>query len=579
MRCSSRVRRHRARDRRGAWRGAQARRRTGCSIVYAAVYTNFALVSDRDGRDGRRARHARLLRVVRRAGREPRDAAVLHGHLALGRARGLDPLLGVGALAVRGGRRVDESRAGRAASCRRSATALLCVSLFFAILLIGPANPFQPVSPVPPDGPGPNPLLQNHILMAVHPPLLYLGYVGMRVPFAFAVGAMLSGEVGSTTGSAITRRWTLLSWGFLTAAIIAGMWWSYEVLGWGGYWAWDPVENASFMPWLTATAFLHSAIMQERRGMLRLWNVNLVVGTFVLTILGTFLTRSGIVSSVHAFTTGTIGYFFLAFIAIVLVAALGARGGQLGPARQRRAPRFRRVARNGVPAEQPVPHRIHVHGAGGHAVPARRRSDPRREGERRASRSSTGCRCPSIVDAGVPDGRRAGAAVGARVGGARLRGEAGAAVGGRGARALRRERSSRACETCTRSLAFSVRRAIRSSANVREYWIGMRARRDGARRGMGRRRSSGWSAATGAGSADTSRTSALIARRIGIAASSSFRTEREATLKPGRVIDRRGSDLRLKTSLGPRGAAALGGRRDLEVMNGRTRRRRSSSRA
>jgi cytochrome c-type biogenesis protein CcmF len=208
-----------------------------------------------------------------------------------------------------------------------SATALLSVSLFFAILLIGPANPFHLVYPVPADGPGPNPLLQNHILMAVHPPLLYLGYVGMTVPFAFAVGAMLSGEIGSNDWIKLTRRWTLLSWGFLSAAIIAGMWWSYEVLGWGGYWAWDPVENASFMPWLTATAFLHSAIMQERRGMLRLWNVNLVVGTFVLTILGTFLTRSGIISSVHAFTTGTIGYFFLAFIALVLIASLGLVAG------------------------------------------------------------------------------------------------------------------------------------------------------------------------------------------------------------------------------------------------------------
>jgi cytochrome c-type biogenesis protein CcmF len=149
----------------------------------------------------------------------------------------------------------------------------------------------------------------------------------MTVPFAFAVGAMLSGEIGSNDWIKLTHRWTLLSWGFLSAAIIAGMWWSYEVLGWGGYWAWDPVENASFMPWLTATAFLHSAIMQERRSMLRLWNVNLVVGTFVLTILGTFLTRSGIISSVHAFTTGTIGYFFLAFIALVLVASLGLVAG------------------------------------------------------------------------------------------------------------------------------------------------------------------------------------------------------------------------------------------------------------
>ncbi len=199
---------------------------------------------------------------------------------------------------------------------------LLVVALFFAILLVGPANPFRPVFPVPADGPGPNPLLQNHILMAVHPPLLYLGYVGMTVPFAFAVGAMFSGEVMSDDWIRITRPYLMVAWGFLSAAIIAGMWWSYEVLGWGGYWAWDPVENASFMPWLVATAFLHSAMVQERRGMLKLWNLNLMVGTFVLTILGTFLTRSGILSSVHAFTEGPIGYYFLVFIAIVLVAAL-----------------------------------------------------------------------------------------------------------------------------------------------------------------------------------------------------------------------------------------------------------------
>ena len=203
-----------------------------------------------------------------------------------------------------------------------AAMTLLLVALFFHILLIGPADPFLLVSPVLPDGPGPNPLLQNHYLMAVHPPLLYLGYVGMTVPFAFAMGAMFSGEVATDDWMRLTRRWTLSAWAFLTAAIIAGMWWSYEVLGWGGYWAWDPVENASFIPWLTCTAYLHSAMVQERRNMLKLWNLNLMVGTFVLTILGTFLTRSGIISSVHAFTQGTIGYYFLAFIAIVLLATL-----------------------------------------------------------------------------------------------------------------------------------------------------------------------------------------------------------------------------------------------------------------
>ncbi|MEO7085665.1 MAG: heme lyase CcmF/NrfE family subunit [Gemmatimonadaceae bacterium] len=203
-----------------------------------------------------------------------------------------------------------------------TAMTLLCVSLFFSILLVGPANPFHVVFPVPLDGPGPNPLLQNHFLMAIHPPLLYLGYVGMSVPFGFAVGAVLSGEAESNDWIRLTRNWTVVTWGLLSAAIIAGMWWSYDVLGWGGYWAWDPVENASFLPWLTATAFLHSAMVQERRSMLRVWNLNLVVGTFVLTILGTFLTRSGIISSVHAFTTGTIGYYFLTFIALVLLAAL-----------------------------------------------------------------------------------------------------------------------------------------------------------------------------------------------------------------------------------------------------------------
>ncbi|MFP5354072.1 MAG: heme lyase CcmF/NrfE family subunit [Gemmatimonadota bacterium] len=204
---------------------------------------------------------------------------------------------------------------------------MLATSVFFLILLVGPANPFTAVFPVPPDGPGPNPLLQNHILMGVHPPLLYLGYVGMTVPFAFAVGAMAAGEVASDDWIRLSRRWTLGAWAFLTAAIIAGMWWSYEVLGWGGYWAWDPVENASFMPWLTATAFLHSVMVQERRGMLKLWNLNLIVATFALTILGTFLTRSGVLSSVHAFGEGPIGMYFLVAIAIVLLASFALVAG------------------------------------------------------------------------------------------------------------------------------------------------------------------------------------------------------------------------------------------------------------
>ena len=150
-----------------------------------------------------------------------------------------------------------------------AAMVLLVVAAFFAILLVGPADPFLPVFPVPADGPGPNTLLQNHILMAVHPPLLYLGYVGMSVPFAFAIAAIISNEATTNDWAILSRRWTLASWGFLSAAIIAGMWWAYVELGWGGYWAWDPVENASLLPWLVNTAFLHSIMVQEKRGMLR----------------------------------------------------------------------------------------------------------------------------------------------------------------------------------------------------------------------------------------------------------------------------------------------------------------------
>jgi cytochrome c-type biogenesis protein CcmF len=208
---------------------------------------------------------------------------------------------------------------------------LFGIGTFFYFLLVGPASPFMAVSPVPFDGPGPNPLLQNHWLMVVHPPLQYLGYVGMSVPFAFAMASLLARRY-DTEWINVSRNWMLWAWGFLTLAVIAGMWWSYEVLGWGGYWAWDPVENAAFMPWLTATAYLHSVMVQERRGMLRVWNLNLMIATFVLTILGTFLTRSGIVSSVHAFSAGPIGYYFLGFIAVILVfsfALLAGRSSEL----------------------------------------------------------------------------------------------------------------------------------------------------------------------------------------------------------------------------------------------------------
>ena len=199
---------------------------------------------------------------------------------------------------------------------------MFAVSAFFFALMVGPADPFVGVE-VPPgyDGPGPNPLLQNHILMAFHPPILYLGYVGFTVPFAFAIAALATGRLGEGWLVA-TRRWAVAAWGCLTLGIVLGAWWSYETLGWGGYWAWDPVENASFLPWLTGTAYLHSVIVQERREMLRVWNLSLVIATFSLTILGTFLTRSGVLDSVHAFSESGIGPAILGFFGVVVAVSL-----------------------------------------------------------------------------------------------------------------------------------------------------------------------------------------------------------------------------------------------------------------
>jgi cytochrome c-type biogenesis protein CcmF len=199
----------------------------------------------------------------------------------------------------------------------------LAVAAFFFALMLGPANPFRPVDgPVPADGAGPNPLLQNHPMMAFHPPMLYLGYVGFTVPFALGMGALISGRVDEHW-LRLTRQATLLAWGFLTTGIVLGAWWSYQVLGWGGYWSWDPVENAALIPWFTATAFLHSIRIQERRGMLRVWNLSLLLATYCLTILGTFLTRSGVVASVHAFSRSSVGPVLLGFLGAVAVAGLG----------------------------------------------------------------------------------------------------------------------------------------------------------------------------------------------------------------------------------------------------------------
>ena len=199
---------------------------------------------------------------------------------------------------------------------------LFGVQAFYLLLVNGPARPFGTLAQAAADGRGPAPLLQNHPLMAVHPPFLYLGFIGFTVPFAFGVAALLAGS-GSDAWVSIIRRWTLLVWCFLTVGLVLGALWSYSVLGWGGYWAWDPVENVALLPWLVATAFLHSIMLQERRGMARLWNIALVIGAFALTTFGTFLTRGSVLSSVHAFAQSAVGPAYLAFLGVVLLGGFG----------------------------------------------------------------------------------------------------------------------------------------------------------------------------------------------------------------------------------------------------------------
>ena len=197
------------------------------------------------------------------------------------------------------------------------------VAAFFFGLMLGPADPFKHVSgSVPVNGPGPNSLLQNNPLVLIHPPLLYLGLVGFTLPFAFAVASLITGRLDDDWQGE-TRRWTLFAWAFLSMGILLGAWWSYQVLGWGGFWGWDPVENAALLPWLVGTAYLHSVMVQQRRGLLRIWNLSLVVAAFSLTILGTFLTRSGVIQSVHSFSESTIGPLLLGFFGVVLFTGVG----------------------------------------------------------------------------------------------------------------------------------------------------------------------------------------------------------------------------------------------------------------
>jgi cytochrome c-type biogenesis protein CcmF len=192
---------------------------------------------------------------------------------------------------------------------------LMAVATFFISMIVFVTNPFELLAQAPADGRGLNPLLQ-HWAMVIHPPVLYLGYVGFTVPFAFAIAVMLSGQIGNEWLK-ITRRWTLVPWFFLGVGMMLGGKWAYMELGWGGYWAWDPVENAAMMPWLCGTAFIHSVIIQEKKNMLRVWNMVLIIITFTLCIFGTFLTRSGVISSVHSFTQSSLGPLFLGFVGLI----------------------------------------------------------------------------------------------------------------------------------------------------------------------------------------------------------------------------------------------------------------------
>ncbi|MFT3853672.1 MAG: cytochrome c-type biogenesis CcmF C-terminal domain-containing protein [Ilumatobacteraceae bacterium] len=222
------------------------------------------------------------------------------------------------------GWRVTGGRSHDAKPDRLGAGALVVmgiVAAFFTGLVLFVTPTFAATPRAVADGSGANPLLQDHVLMAIHPPLLYLGYVGFLVPFAFALSALALRERGPRWVLR-TQAWALVAWTFLTAGIVIGGWWSYDVLGWGGYWAWDPVENASFLPWLVGTAYLHSAVMQARRGMLPAWSVGLVISTFVFTLLGTFLARSGVIASVHAFSESSLGPVLLVFLLVTVAIAV-----------------------------------------------------------------------------------------------------------------------------------------------------------------------------------------------------------------------------------------------------------------
>ena len=257
---------------------------------------------------------------------------------------------------------------------------------FFLILNAFVASPFKMIAAGRGivdigDGQGLNPLLQ-YWTMVIHPPMLYLGYVGFIAPFAFAIASLATKQPGDEWIKT-TRRWTLVTWMFQTTGVLLGMGWAYAVLGWGGYWGWDPVENASLLPWITATAFLHSVMMQEKKGMMKVWNMVLVSSTFFLCIFGTFLTRSGIVQSVHAFSEGPIGKYFVGFLAIGIAGTRVPDPQPPGIPEERIADGERALARIELHVQQPDSARGLLRGAVGHAVPGDHRSHHGRKDQRR----------------------------------------------------------------------------------------------------------------------------------------------------------------------------------------------------
>ena len=354
------------------------------------------------------------------------------------------------------------------------ATAVLgVVAGFFLFLMVGWENPFDTLAVPPQEGDGLNPLLR-HPAMMIHPPMLYTGYVGFSIPFAFAIGALITRRTGADWIRA-TRRFALIAWTFLGTGIMLGALWSYTELGWGGYWAWDPVENASLMPWLVGTAFLHSIMVQEKRGMLKVWNVSLICATFALALLGTFLVRSGILDSIHAFGASTIGVQFLVFIGCVVAVSVGLIVARAARPALRGAARLAALARGVLPAQQPGAGRALPGDHVGHLLPADLGGADRHRVERRPALVRPADHA-ARAGAGAADRDRPGARLAA--GDARGGVPAGALPGRRWrwSRWPRCSRSRRRPRACPSLIMFTFVAFVLAVVG-QEFWRGAAARR------------------------------------------------------------------------------------------------------